>query len=259
MNVADVQVSVLSKIGGRARNEDACGYWSAERSPFACFVLADGAGGHGGGDVASQVSVQAVLDHYALDPDASPEHVLAMLKRANQSVMARQACEQHLSDMRSTMVVLQIDTQSQSACWGHVGDSRLYCFRGGQLERRTKDHSLLQELLDAGLAHLPAAASDPSRNLLTGSLGGDDCFTPTATDQLYSFDSDCAFLLCSDGFWSELSEDDMRSTLCLADSPQRWISSLEQRFLGRIAPGSDNYSAIALWFKRPPQPVPTHT
>ena len=131
------QVSVLSKVGGRERNEDACGYWSSADSPLACYVLADGAGGHGGGDVASQIAVQTVLDQYARNPLASPSHVLGLLGKANAAIIESQSSRRELADMRSTIVLLEIDSERQCAYWGHVGDSRLYCFRNGKIDRKS--------------------------------------------------------------------------------------------------------------------------
>lgn len=242
------EVSVLSKVGGRERNEDACGYWAAVESSMACYVLADGAGGHGGGDVAARISVQTVLDLYASEPQASPISVLRLLGEANHSIMLRQDSDQRLADMRSTIVVLEIDSQRQIAYWGHVGDSRLYCFRQGRIERRTKDHSLLQDMLDAGLVRGDGWLPGADRNVLTGSLGGEDCFIPTASEQPYKIEDRSAFLMCSDGFWSALSDSDMEASLQKASSPESWLNAMEQVFVDRIRPGSDNYSAIAIWF-----------
>ncbi len=242
------QVSVLSKVGGRERNEDACGYWAGADSPLACYVLADGAGGHGGGDVASQIAVQTVLDEYALNPLVSLKNVLDLLGKANNAIMLSQSTDRRLADMRSTIVVLEIDSQRQCAFWGHVGDSRLYCFQNGKLTMRTKDHSLLQDMLDAGLARSDKPVSNADRNVLTGSLGGEDCYFPTIIDEPYQIEDGNVFLMCSDGFWSSLNERDMESSLQQSSSPDAWLKAMERAFVDRIKPGSDNYSAIAIWF-----------
>lgn len=248
MTTPRFQVSVLSKVGGRERNEDACGYWADVASARACYVLADGAGGHGGGDVASKVAVQTVLDHYAKQPEVSRQSVMQLLAQANDAVIKRQTTDRRLADMRSTLVILQIDSRAHLAYWGHVGDSRLYCFRNGRLAHRTKDHSLLQTMLDAGMIQADSAAGGTDRNVLTGSLGGDDCFSPTATDHAYRFEEGSAFLLCSDGFWSVLDADEFERSLRAADSPETWLTLMEQSITVRLRPGADNYSAIALWY-----------
>lgn len=248
MSTPHFRVSVLSKVGGRERNEDACGYWAGAGSTLACYVLADGAGGHGGGDVASRVAVQAVLDRFAQQPDASAISVMRLLQAANESVISEQASDRRLADMRSTLVLLQIDARRHEAFWGHVGDSRLYCFRKGRIAIRTKDHSLLQNMIDAGMVKEVDAPGAPDRNVLTGSLGGEDCFAPTATDSGYPFEEGSAFLLCSDGFWGLLEDQEMESGLRGADSPEAWLRNMESSIAARLRPGADNYSAIALWY-----------
>lgn len=248
MTGSGFRVSVLSKVGGRERNEDACGYWAGGGSPLACYVLADGAGGHGGGDVASRIAVQSVLDQYASLPQASPASVLQLLAGANNSIMRRQRLDPRLADMRSTMVLLEVDAQRLCAFWGHVGDSRLYCFKQGRVTMRTKDHSLVQNMLDAGLARPGSAVSSSDRNVLTSSLGGEDCFSPSTSDQPYPIGDGSVFLLCSDGFWSALGDRDMESSLQNSDTPDSWLRAMEHVFIDRLRPGADNYSAIALWY-----------
>ena len=247
MKASDLRVSVISKVGGRERNEDACGYWAGALSPFACYVLADGAGGHGGGDVASRIVVQTVLDQYVRNPFADTEHVRNLLNGANDAVISFQRSDRSLADMRSTVVLLEIDSQRQCAIWGHVGDSRLYCFRQGRLVHRTKDHSLVQNMLDLGLLQESGPNSKLDRNVLTGSIGAIDSFSPDILDQPFPIEAGNAFLLCSDGFWSALGDSMIETTLQRADSPESWLNSMERCFSADIRPGFDNYSAIAVW------------
>src|SRR3954453_3087784 len=103
-----LEIAALSKAGGRAVNEDACGVWS---SPDACFcVLSDGAGGHGGGDVASKLVVSRVLDWFRQRPECSADAVAGALFAANQAVVESQSSDVRLHDMRATVVVLVIDS-----------------------------------------------------------------------------------------------------------------------------------------------------
>ena len=242
------QVSVISRTGGRERNEDACGYWTGASSAFACYVLADGAGGHGGGDVASQLVVETVLDRYAHHPVATRDDVLDLLSKANNAVISAQASDRRLADMRSTAVLLEIDARRQCAFWGHVGDSRLYCFDQGRLVHRTKDHSLVQGMLDAGLLHNSNSLSALDRNVLTGSLGAIDSFSPEVLEEPYPIVDGNAFLLCSDGFWSAFSDATIESMLQGSASPESWLNTMEQSLSAKLGPGADNYSAIAIWF-----------
>jgi serine/threonine protein phosphatase PrpC len=241
----EVRVSVLSRVGGRERNEDACGYCSVRG--LGCYVLADGAGGHGGGDVASRIAIQAVLDDFTRAPEVSAVRAGALAAAANDAVIARQRVDAAVADMRSTLVVLLLDAPGRRASWAHVGDSRLYLFRQGALAHRTRDHSLLQDLIDAGMLSDAAAAGAPHRAVLTASLGGEDSFFPTASDDRATLGRGDAFLLCSDGFWDWLDDAALARSLESAVEPDQWLLGLEQGFRDRLRPGSDNYSAIAVW------------
>lgn len=241
----EVRVSVLSRVGGRERNEDACGYCSVRG--LGCYMLADGAGGHGGGDVASRVAIQAVLDDFTRAPEVSAHRAGALAAAANDAVIARQRVDASVADMRSTLVVLLLDAPGRRASWAHVGDSRLYLVRQGRLAQRTRDHSLLQNLIDAGMLSDSAAAGAPHRAVLTASLGGEDSFFPTTDEGAATLRRGDAFLLCSDGFWDWVEDATLARSLEHAVEPDQWLLGLERGFRDRLRPGSDNYSAIAVW------------
>lgn len=241
-----VQIAACSHTGARERNEDACGY-SQHPGPVCC-VLADGAGGHGGGDVASKLAIDAVLGGFAQAPEVSPQRVRALIEAANVAVIAAQADGSEVSDMRTTLVVLAFDPESGSACWGHIGDSRLYCFREGYVVFKTRDHSLLQSLVDAGLASADDIRGNVQRTVLTASVGSDDGFTPDILETEAKLRSGDAFLLCSDGFWEVVDEREMESALQAADSPETWLAQMERLIEQAQRPGQDNYSAIAVFF-----------
>jgi serine/threonine protein phosphatase PrpC len=244
--MADLRVSVLSRTGGRSRNEDACGFWSdGDRG---CYVLADGAGGHGGGDVAARIAVETVLATFAAGPVVSPRSVSVLISDANDAVMARQRQDASVDDMRSTLIVLQVDAVSRSVIWGHLGDSRLYRFRDGRFVGRTRDHSLLEDMIESGLLATGSAGRAVDRNVLTGSLGSVDTFFPAVIDTLVELREGDAFLLCSDGFWDHVDTTAMERTLAESSMPDAWLVRMEEAILPRLRTGSDNYSAVAVWF-----------
>jgi len=245
-NRFEIRVSVLSRAGGRERNEDACGYCAVEG--LGCYVLADGAGGHGGGDVAARLAIETVLDGFTRRPEVSVARVASLLREANQSVMARQRADAAVYDMRSTLVLLLLDGPRRRAAWGHVGDSRLYLLRQGRVASVTRDQSLLQDMLDAGVLAAPQAAGAPHRAVLTGSLGSDDSFDPSVLEAALPLQPGDAFLLCSDGFWDWVDHAALEDALPRVGQPDQWLCELERSFAPRLRPGSDNYSAIAVWF-----------
>jgi serine/threonine protein phosphatase PrpC len=114
-----LEISVLSKPGGREPNEDACGFWTAAG---ACFcVVSDGAGGHGGGDVASKIAVQTVLAHFQAEPRCISGAIEEALRLANAAIILQQAGETRLAGMRATATVLALDTARETAAWAPWG------------------------------------------------------------------------------------------------------------------------------------------
>jgi PPM family protein phosphatase len=244
-HLMNVSISLLSEVGGRKRNEDSCGYWSQDG--VFCCVLSDGAGGHGGGDVASQIAVESILESFQSAPQVSSQNATDLVQLANQRVISRQAEDKALEDMRATLVLLLLDETNAKAVWGHIGDSRLYVFRGGSQFFQTKDHSVFQSMIDAGYIKPSAARTSPQRTVLTGSLGGEEGFTPDVTEGVQNLKPGDAFLICSDGFWEYVSETEMEHALLDSGSPEDWLALMQRKLLGNKREGNDNYSAIAVW------------
>jgi serine/threonine protein phosphatase PrpC len=238
-------VSAFSRPGGRERNEDACGY--VERDGIVCCVLADGAGGHGGGDFASQTSVQFVMDGFNAHPGVSASVLRQLIYGANAALLQRQEECEALADMRSTLVVLLFDTNCGSATWGHVGDSRLYLLRDGRIRTRTRDHSLVQTMVDNGMMRPEQAADHPESNVLFTSLGLRDAFQADVLETPYQLNDGDAFLLCSDGVWGAICDTAIVECLDCSSSADEWLRRIEQKVDAQLHDSSDNYSAIAVW------------
>lgn len=239
-----LEILTLSKTGGRSVNEDACGIWSSEH---ACFcVLSDGAGGHGGGDVASKLVVQHALDWFRAHPDRGSEAVATAMACANRSVIEQQTRDSRLGDMRATAVLLAIDTRRDIAYWGHLGDSRLYCFRRHRIVAQTRDHSVVQSMVDAGYLKAQDLRSAPERSKLLAALGDEDNFEPNIETQEFSLRDGDVFLLCTDGFWEYLEEVEMEDMLAASGSYKEWLKSLEDRVIARGSASQDNYSAVVV-------------
>lgn len=241
-----LELSVLSKPGGRRVNEDACGVWPSEATGACYCVVSDGAGGHGGGDVASKLVVERVLGWFQQRPEVSGEAIAAALAAANQAVMDLQKRDERLADMRATAVVLAVDTQRMLACWGHLGDSRLYCFRGKRIIVQTRDHSVVQTMVDAGFVEPAELRNNARRNALLAALGQEEGFGPNVEGELQAIQAGDVFLLCTDGLWQCVAENEMERVLELAATPEQWLYGLENAVLAQAPEGHDNYSAIAV-------------
>jgi len=240
-----LEVSVLSNIGGRDRNEDACGFWTGDGGCFA--VVSDGAGGHGGGDVASKLAVRVILTKFQESPECTGEAIDRALKTAHQAIVAQQPTRDELSAMRATAAVLAIDTVHHTAVWGHVGDTRLYCFRNGGIVAQTKDHSVVQKMVDAGYLAQAAIRQSLQRSKLFAALGHDEEFEATIERTPFPLAIGDAFLLCTDGFWEYVDETTMLATLADVPTPAAWLREMVDDVVRRGGREQDNFSALAIF------------
>jgi serine/threonine protein phosphatase PrpC len=140
-----------------------------------------------------------------------------------------------------------IDARSERALWSHVGDSRLYRLRHGRVDVITHDDSVVQRMVDGGLLAPEQARTHPQKNQLISALGVDDAVDPHTVPQAVALDDGDAFLLCSDGWWEPLSDEDIARTLADADTAEQWLDAMKQQIERRASPKQDNFSAIAVW------------
>jgi serine/threonine protein phosphatase PrpC len=245
----ELGIHVLSKPGGRAINEDAYGVWS---NSSGCFcVISDGAGGHQGGELASRLAVQNVLEWFYRSPEVGAEALAAALKAANDAIVVEQQRSPGTSDMRATILVLAIDTVHATATWGHIGDTRLYCFRDQRIIVQTRDHSVVQSMVDAGYLGPQDLRASPSRNALLAALGDAENFAPAIEASQFPLRDGDIFLLCTDGFWEYIHEEQMEKSLMQAQSPEAWLCALESEVLERGRADQDNYSALVIACSEP--------
>ncbi|MEP7280813.1 MAG: protein phosphatase 2C domain-containing protein [Rubrivivax sp.] len=243
-----LQVDWLSERGGRKVNEDACGHWRSDRA--LCAVLADGAGGHGGGDIASRLAVRELLTHFAQAPPPDADALRTLVFEINHMLLDAREPGTPRQDMHSTVVCLVLDFVDGKARWAHAGDSRLYWFRAGRLRRRTLDHSLVQSLVDAGLLTPEEVRGHAQRSELRSALGvGDDQLEVDATEADADVEPGDAFLLCTDGVWEHLDDALIVQALAEAGSPRDWLDGLSAgvRAAAQRQAHHDNFSALAVW------------
>ncbi|MBT2303330.1 serine/threonine-protein phosphatase [Variovorax paradoxus] len=241
----EIEIVTLSKQGGRNYNEDVFGQWNDGR--FVACLVADGAGGHGGGDVAAATVRSSALGGFAGAPGLDGEGLRRLLEEANRDVVARQAEGGKLAAMRSTVVLAAIDLHDNQLVWAHSGDSRAYLFRGGALVARTTDHSLVQQMVAGGMIDEEGARLHPKRNLLLSALGSADEAPEIAVSERMPLAVGDVLLLCSDGLWEPLGDECLRETLQASHNPSQWVEQLDAEVRARAKPGHDNYTAIALW------------
>ena len=236
------ETATLSKPGGRADNEDFLGYRMAKGS--GCWALADGLGGHRGGEIAAKLAVDAILGSFEQNSSTTAEALTAHMERANRAVMERQAAEAELTHMRTTMVTLL--ASPERAMWSHAGDSRLYWFRKGKIQEQTRDDSVPQRLVDAGEITADQIRYHEDRSRLLNSLGAREQVVASNREMAGAPELDDAFLLASDGFWECVTEPEMENDFSETANPEAWIRKMEGRVKERAKADHDNYSAVAV-------------
>jgi serine/threonine protein phosphatase PrpC len=239
----NVQTATLTGKGGREYNEDYCGTVELD-DQLHCWAVADGLGGHGGGDVASKCAVEAMLDSFAETPLPATETLTLLFNQAQEAVLAAQKRSLKLANMQTTAVVLI--AQDDQALWGYIGDTRLYYFHEDRLQKQTHDHSVPQKLANAGEIDASDIRFHEDRCRLLRSIGSQETFKPHLELSPITVHTGDAFLLCTDGFWEYVFEEEMAVDLKQAASAADWLNAMEQRLLTRAQEGNDNYSAIAI-------------
>ncbi len=235
--------ATISKPGGRKQNQDYCHY-SMKDQTF-CWVLADGLGGHRGGEIASRLAADNILESFDANPGISSSALKKHLETAQAAIIKRQEEEPMLFSMRTTIVILIADLQS--AMWAHIGDSRLYFFRSGRIIFQTKDHSVPQAMADAGDIAPEEIRLHEDRNRLLRALGKEGDLRPVILEEPCSLQDGDKFLLCTDGFWEYVTETEMEVDLAKSNNPDEWLQKMELRIQERAKKGHDNYSAIAVF------------
>ncbi|MCC6870466.1 MAG: serine/threonine-protein phosphatase [Burkholderiales bacterium] len=244
-----LEISVVCAPGGRERNEDAYGFWTGSGCCLA--VVSDGAGGHAAGDVASRLAVRVVLQSLQEAASCSAGALDAALHAAHRALLAQQAARDELATMRATATVLAIDTAHDTAVWAHVGDTRLYCLRAGSIVAQTKDHSVVQQLVDAGYLPPSALRQSLARGKLFAALGHESALPVSVHETSFPLRVGDAFLLCTDGFWEYVDETAMVDTLARSASPAAWLDAMVADVVRCGGREQDNYSALAVLCRAP--------
>lgn len=238
-----ISYALYTNAGNREINEDAVGAF--EKGDHYCFVLCDGLGGHGMGDIAAHLVKDVFEQMFARCEDV--ENFLNQAFPASQQLLMMEQKEQHVPQkMKTTCVALVAD--QKNAYIGHIGDSRAYIFYHGKVKQRTLDHSIPQMMALSKEIKESEIRNHPQRNLVLRVLGIEWEDNMFELMEHVSLKKGQAFLLCSDGFWELIDESEMCGILKKSSSPKEWLERMTEvvkaNGLGR---NMDNYSAIAVW------------
>jgi serine/threonine protein phosphatase PrpC len=227
----------------RQNNEDALLVGEGEDETL--FVVADGIGGFEAGEVASSLAVEVLKD---LQPDESFETAVG---EANRRIVAAGRGDEKLSGMGTTVVAIRFGgTQGEPVAEvAHVGDSRAYLMRGGNMNPITEDHSLVAELVRSGDLTRDQAAEHPQKNLITRALGADE--EVDVDTAILPIEAGDRILLCSDGLSDMVSETGISEILADSpDDPERAARGLLTAALD--AGGNDNITVVVVDVKERP-------
>ena len=245
-----IRMAACSEQGARRHNEDALLHGVARNGHYA--VLADGAGGHQRGAEAAQRAVACIERLLRDDAVAfSPDNLTQMVRLAHMELLNNQNSDDVDARMHCTIVVLWIAPSEGHVLWTHVGDSRLYRLRHGQLDMVTTDDSVVQRMLQAGLIKPEQMSTHPQKNQLLAALGMEGEIEPHTVVRPVELQEGDAFLLCSDGWWDGLNADDLAASLTQSLDPAQWLDLMRQKVLAFARPRQDNFSALAVWVGDP--------
>jgi PPM family protein phosphatase len=237
----ELVVAARSDVGMiRAGNEDS--FFSHVDETGGIFIVADGMGGHAAGEVASEMAVEILRDQLSTLRDLhdrnAADKVMNALRGANLAIYNRTVTETDKQGMGTTASVLLVSGRRYLI--GQVGDSRIYLLRDGALRQLTKDHSYVQEQVDAGFLTPEQARYHPYSNVITRCVGASDDVEPD-TFAGEARDGDI-FLVASDGLTGMVDDRRLHQLLSSRAEPQRIVDSLIAEANGRG--GLDNITAI---------------
>jgi serine/threonine protein phosphatase PrpC len=242
--VKNATIFQASSVGARDANEDRVGHWTAPGA--ALMAVADGLGGHLHGELAAQIAIDVLGAAFAAEARERLEDPAGFLARslaAAHIAILREAGKRQLPESPRTVVAACV-VQDGHVFWTHIGDCRFYLLRTGRILARSRDHTVVQRLVDEGRIREEAAATHPHRNRLLQCLGGYQAprIEPVSSARLAKDD---ILLLCSDGFWGPLTQRQMMHALLSRPLPEALpeLVSLAETCAGAEC---DNISVVAM-------------
>lgn len=235
-----------TNLGSRNINEDSIGIF--EQKAKIGYILCDGLGGHGLGDIASQLVVDIFSKEIA-QPSKCADIVSRTFENSQKRILEEQRIKGVPSKIKTTAVMAVID--GHRAFIGHIGDSRLYIFKNNKISKRTIDHSIPQVLALSKEIKDEEIRNHPDRNMLLRVIGTEwqepqyEMMKPIPLRKIQ------AMLLCSDGFWELINEEAMCQCLKDANNVDEWLKMMINVVeINGSGLDMDNFSAIAIWNER---------
>lgn len=239
------ETGVANHLGNRNSNQDR--FDIVETDEGVLLVLADGVGGHIGGEIAAQALVDVARDRYlnSTRPVVQPGRFLSAIIQATHEVLVSQAAEQGSDNIPGTTAVLCL-IQDGRMDWAHVGDSRLYLFRDGLPVFRTTDHSYVEQLYRQGIIRRSEQDTHPRRSHITQCIGALPQAPEVEVGKGKKLRVGDIVLLCSDGLWGALDDAQLGLMLRQEGGLDEVLKHMAMRAEQISYPHSDNISVVAL-------------
>lgn len=230
----------------RKNNEDAIFISNNDRFLKNLYIVADGMGGHNAGEIASNGAIEAFHEYLEINnnqlfpDDDILDIIIGGVQYSNSVIYEKAISTDSLSGMGTTFLVAAIEKNKLYIA--HVGDSRLYILRNGELKQMTKDHSFVMEMVKMGKMTIEEAAVHPSRNVITRALGTSS--TVDIDTIIEDFDKNDIVLMCSDGLSTMLNSETMKEVLRSGDNLIEKVEKLIES--ANNSGGLDNISVILI-------------
>lgn len=231
----------VSKTGlRRYENEDSFGVFELDEGLLT--VLCDGLGGNRAGEVASSLTVETIYNSFIKsDNNDYLERIKEAILAANNMIMKQSASTPAFKGMATTVEVLFLN--ATAAYWGHIGDSRIYKYNDQKIKQVTKDHSLVQRLVDEGYLTLKEAENHPNRNIIMKALGDNPEAEADLSKIKLNARDEFKFFVCSDGVTCVVNDDELEEIIG-NDDVNFTAERLSKLIEDRGAP--DNYSFVLI-------------
>lgn len=241
-----VEHAELSLLGARDSNQDRVG--AVVGAEAALLIACDGMGGHAEGERAAEIALQVTSQRFraATQPLLDPLGFLHLALGAAHQKIVGIGTDMPLENRPRATIALCV-VQRGSAYWGHVGDSRAYHLRRGQVAARTRDHSHVELLVREGVIGAEQAQGHPMRNFVESCLGGEPLLPEMDVSRRHVLESGDVLLVCTDGLWASLSDAAIATAFAQPELPlNEALAALGAQAVAASGASCDNTSAVAL-------------
>jgi serine/threonine protein phosphatase PrpC len=241
----DVETAQVTRQGNRSDNQDRAAIVVTDTRIL--LTVADGMGGHIGGDVAAEAAIDALVRNFKRQKSGirdAGDFLRESIVDAHEAVVMLGAAL--AAELRPRTTITACLIADDCATWAHVGDSRIYLIRDQKVFTRTRDHSAVELLVQQGLLKDADVHTHPMRNFVEQCLGGEPELPLISISDPKALMPGDVTLLCSDGFWAPLGEQHVAAELNSHLELQTLLDILALEAEEKASPSSDNVTAVAL-------------